>query len=214
MFRGRFKSQLVKHERYLLYLLAYIHLNPLRVRLITRLDGLDGWTSHRAYMEKDPAPEWLTTKVLGSQFDSPAQMKEWILRLHQKAEPWPEGMGLKDGWFQWHLCPVDMREEVIPEDEKGISEQSFIDAICQVTGASSTRLREHVRGPLGNPERRFAVWAFRTSTYCTYKEIGSCLDMTVEHVARDVRRLRGNIPRLSDWMDEWLERFPSKVTIV
>jgi putative transposase len=78
LFRGRFKSQLVKYEAYLMYLVAYIHLNPLRAGLITRLDGVRGWTSHRRYMGKDRDPEWLTTKVLAGQFDSSEEMKALI----------------------------------------------------------------------------------------------------------------------------------------
>ena len=106
LFRGRFKSQLVRYEAYLMYLMAYIHLNPLRAGLITRLDGLRGWTSHRRYMGKDQEPEWLTTDILAGQFESPEEMKTLILKFHQKALPWPEGLNLGDGWFRWHLCPT------------------------------------------------------------------------------------------------------------
>ena len=74
LFRGRFKSQLVKYEAYLLYLLAYIHLNPLKAGLITRLDGLQGWTSHRNYMGKDPDRSWLSTGFFADQFESPGEM--------------------------------------------------------------------------------------------------------------------------------------------
>jgi len=39
VFRGRFKNQLVENEEYLRFLVAYIHLNPLRAHLVTRLDS-------------------------------------------------------------------------------------------------------------------------------------------------------------------------------
>lgn len=40
VFRGRFHSQLVRQETALPYLLAYIHLNPMRAGLVKRLDAL------------------------------------------------------------------------------------------------------------------------------------------------------------------------------
>jgi hypothetical protein len=47
IFKGRFRSQLIRDESHLPYLLAYIHLNPLKAGLVTRLYS-HGWTSHRA----------------------------------------------------------------------------------------------------------------------------------------------------------------------
>ena len=214
LFRGRFKSQLVKYEAYLIYVLAYIHLNPLRAGLITRMDGLRGWTSHRRYMGKDPAPEWLTTEVLGALFDTAEEMKAFVLRLHRKAEPWPKGIRLGDGWFLWHLCPVDMKPSAEKSAPRGIPIKNFMKDICEITGVRMTRMKESIRGPGGNPERRFAVWALHRSTYLTYREIGDQLDMTVQHVARDVHRNRGGIEKFSEWTETWLKRYPSKVSIV
>jgi len=60
VFRGRFKNQLVHDEAYLKELLAYLHLNPVRARLVT-LPEEDCWTSHQAYLDLDQRPRWLTT---------------------------------------------------------------------------------------------------------------------------------------------------------
>jgi hypothetical protein len=48
LFQNRFKSTLVDEESYLLEVLRYIHLNPVRSRLAVTLDELDGypWTGH------------------------------------------------------------------------------------------------------------------------------------------------------------------------
>ena len=214
LFRGRFKSQLVKYEAYLMYLLAYIHLNPLRAGLITRLDGLQGWTSHRRYMGKDLEPSWLNTEVLSGQFDSLTEMKEFVLKLHRKALPWPEGLNLGDGWFRWHLCPVDVEQTETSVSQEAVSIDKLIGDICQVTGVNRQRLKRSIRGSGGNPERRFAVWALQMCTYLTHRQIGEHLSMTVHHVAREVRRNKNGITRFSKWTNEWVERYPEKVSIV
>jgi REP element-mobilizing transposase RayT len=215
LFRGRFKSQLVEYEAYLIYVLAYIHLNPLRAGLITRLDGLRGWTSHRRYMGKDRDPDWLVTEVIGGLFDTPEEMKELILKLHRKAEPWPRGMRKESGWFLWHLCPVDLKEKTqAAEAGDGVSITDLLNDICEITRVEMSRLHEPVRGPRGNPERRFAVWALQRSTYLTYRQIGELLEMTAQHVARDIRRSRTGLDGFSQWTNVWMERYPAKVSIV
>ena len=67
LFTNRFKSVLCDRDDYLLQLVRYIHLNPLRARLVRDMDGLDRylWTGHSTYMgiRKD---EWLETdEILG-----------------------------------------------------------------------------------------------------------------------------------------------------
>ena len=214
LFRGRFKSQLVKYEAYLIYLLAYIHLNPLRAGLITRLDGLQGWTSHRRYMLKDRNPSWLSTEVISKQFESLPEMKAFVLKLHQKALSWPKGLNLGDGWFRWHLCPVDVERKDTQNSRETVPIEKLIDDICQVTGVNRQRLKKSIMGSGGNPERRFAVWALQVSTYLTHRQIGEHLSMTVHHVARETRRNKDGIERFTKWTNEWSERYPKKVSIV
>ncbi len=64
LFQGRYKALLVEAEPYLLELVRYVHLNPLRAGLVK--DPADWpWSGHRAYLGRE-APSWLTTdRVLG-----------------------------------------------------------------------------------------------------------------------------------------------------
>ncbi|VAW37728.1 hypothetical protein MNBD_GAMMA01-98 [hydrothermal vent metagenome] len=60
LFRGRFKSILVDQDAYLLQLSCYIHRNPIDSNLLL-VDKLYKykWSSFRAYINKDTAPDWL-----------------------------------------------------------------------------------------------------------------------------------------------------------
>ncbi len=133
-------------------------------------------------------------------------MKAFILKLHRKALPWPEGLNLGDGWFRWHLCPVDVKKET-SDDREGVTVEELVAAICEITGAPPGRLKESVRRRVGNPERRFAVWALQTSTTMTHREVGEVLGMTHHHVAREARRNKAGISRFKEWTTEWLERY-------
>jgi len=52
LFQGRFKSVLVEDENYLKELIRYIHLSPVRAKLVS-LPEQYHWSSHRAYMGLD-----------------------------------------------------------------------------------------------------------------------------------------------------------------
>ena len=214
LFRGRFKSQLVKHEAYLIYLLAYIHLNPLRSGLVTRLDALRAWTSHRRYMDKDGHPDWLNREVFLQQFESQDEMKAFILKLHQKAIPWPDGMNRGNGWFDWRQCPVNLKQPKASVDQVNVAMKELMKNLCQITGVNLQRLRQGIKGSVGNPERRFAVRALARGTYMTHREVGEQLGMTTQHVAREVRRNPEGIACYHEWMEKWREKYPRKLSVV
>ena len=57
LFQGRYKAFVVDAEPYLLELVAYLHLNPVRVGMAS--DAADyPWSSHRAYLGRELLP-WL-----------------------------------------------------------------------------------------------------------------------------------------------------------
>ena len=67
LFQGRYKSILVQKEAYLLELTRYVVLNPVRARMVA--DPLDWpWSSDRSVVGEAPAPVWLDTDWLLSQF--------------------------------------------------------------------------------------------------------------------------------------------------
>jgi len=65
LFQGRYKAILVESDSYLLELVRYIHLNPIRAKLVKKLTRYP-WSSHHAYLGTETVP-WLTTDWLLSQ---------------------------------------------------------------------------------------------------------------------------------------------------
>jgi putative transposase len=67
LFENRYKSILCEEETYLLSLVRYLHLNPVRAKVISTLEELDGyaWSGHSAIMGKRNYA-WMDTEyVLG-----------------------------------------------------------------------------------------------------------------------------------------------------
>lgn len=70
LFEGRFKAYLVDQDRYGLALVRYIHMNPVRARMVKQ-PAAYAYSSHRAYLGLKVLP-WLTTDWVLGQFGSRA----------------------------------------------------------------------------------------------------------------------------------------------
>ena len=62
LFQGRYKALLVDAEKYLLQLIRYIHLNPIRANMVKNLVEYP-WSSHQAYLGYTKTT-WLTTEFV------------------------------------------------------------------------------------------------------------------------------------------------------
>ena len=63
IFAGRYKSLCVEKEGYLLELSRYIHLNPVRAKIV-KLPEEYQWSSYRYYIGQRNGPDWLNTEWL------------------------------------------------------------------------------------------------------------------------------------------------------
>ena len=67
LLQGRFKSIIVENDAYLMRLSCYIHRNPLRAGMVSRLSDYH-WSSYKIYAYGEKPPDWLLTKPVLSQF--------------------------------------------------------------------------------------------------------------------------------------------------
>jgi putative transposase len=62
VFQGRFKDQIVDHEKYLMSLSRYVVQNPVRAKLVNRPEDW-AWSSYRATAGLDPTPSFLAATL-------------------------------------------------------------------------------------------------------------------------------------------------------
>ncbi len=206
LFRGRFRSQLVRDESYLLTVLAYIHLNPLRAGLVRRLDA-HAWTSHRAYIGAETVPDWLSRDVLLALAGGEAGVARVVGELRSGRQSWPAGFDADSG-------------HITADDEVGISfvppappallplgklpPEMAMQRIRELTGASGEELTAVRHGPGGNAARRFAAWALSESTLLTQTRIGQELGMSAANAAKAAARVRRSRREpLASWKARW-----------
>lgn len=59
LFRGRYLDKIIEDDRYMMELCYYIHMNPLKAKMVKNLDSYP-WSSHHSYKNRNTI-SWLTT---------------------------------------------------------------------------------------------------------------------------------------------------------
>jgi len=200
VFRGRFKSQLVRDESRLPYILAYIHLNPLRANLVTRIDA-ECWTSYRSYLGRRYAPRWVETRYFLDLFGSVRELQRYTLALHRGKTHWPDNLDQQFGFFRTR-DETEHRHGQHAFESRFITPDEAIEFVMRVTGANLRDLHRTTRGRGANPARRFAVWVLRNRTTASLSEIGQVLSMSPGQAANVLTRLDPRIEPFSTWIEE------------
>lgn len=204
VFRGRFKNQLIAAPEHLDYLLAYLHLNAVRANLVARPDE-PSWSSHRAYVGLEGAPDWLTMSHFHGALRGPEGVEDFVRRVHGGAAPWPAALNTASGWLvdgpNTRFAPVARSP-----GPRRLSPAAVEALVCEITGASPAALRTVVYGPKANPARRFAVWALRHETELSITQIARQLEMSPHQAERVLHRLRADGSAIADWRAAWEAR--------
>ena len=74
LFADRYKAVLVDADEYLLELIRYVHLNPVRAGVVARPEDSE-WSSHRAYVGLQKPPAWLDTSEVLALFEDAGDTK-------------------------------------------------------------------------------------------------------------------------------------------
>lgn len=207
VFRGRFHSQLVRGDNHLLTVASYIHLNPLRAHLVRRLDER-AWTSHRAYIGLDAAPDWLERGVVLELAGGKKRFDELVRDYRTGAKIWPDWLDVERGLISYD------DEAPQPEPAAGTSRaevQALVTRILAMCDAHKRELKASQFGPGGNRVRRFAAWALATSTDLTQAQVGQYLGLTANHVARHQAAVTQDERNpIAAWREEWLRETPTR----
>lgn len=140
LFQGRFRSVVVEDGRYLMELVRYIHLNPVRAHLVE--DPADwAWSGHRAYLGKEQLPFLDAGWVLRQFAPEPSPARRAYERFVL------QGMGEGHG-------PAFRSGEV---DARIIGDEGFVEKVLGVSGRTSPKPSLDSVGP----SARLTAWAKR-----------------------------------------------------
>ena len=152
LFQNRYKSIVVEEDRYLLELVRYLHLNPLRAGVVPTLAALDRypWSGHSALVGRTPRP-WQATAAILAHFAARAGRARAAYRafvaegVPQGRRPELQGGGLVRSLGGWTAVAALRRgREAYAADERVLGAPAFVEEVRQAVAA-------HAEGPRPRP---------------------------------------------------------------
>ncbi len=140
LFQNRYKSIVVEAESYLLELVRYLHLNPVRIKLVPDVRALDRspWTGHSALLGRVPRP-WQDTATILAQFGPTRRRALRAYRafvaagVSQGRRPELQGGGLIRSLGGWQAVAALRRgREAYLGDERILGRSEFVEQLRRV----------------------------------------------------------------------------------
>jgi putative transposase len=147
LYQNRYKSILCQEDTYFLKLVAYIHLNPLRAKLVNSVNDLSTykWSGHPAIIGKAEC-KWLDADYVLSQFDTKlstarAKYLEFIKDQHAIGPDTDlSSGGLKKSLGGWEGVEEAKRnKDYWRGDERLLGDSSFVDEVLKISEEAVTR---------------------------------------------------------------------------
>lgn len=175
LFQERHKAILIGSDAYLVELVRYIHLNPVRARLVRRVEQWP-WSSYRAYVGKQPAPSWLTTQtVLGTFSDRRGRAQVAFCEFVAAGQKSTSDLDFKRGNSQAYdaLAPDGYLTKILAKGDRRTAKRrdwrKTVAAVCAYVGVKPADLEKPgrarkpalARGALAYMARQGADWRIK-----------------------------------------------------
>lgn len=174
LFRGRYKSILVDADSYVLQLIRYIHRNPLKTRLVKRLDQYV-WSSHKGYLSKAKKWNWLYKHFVllmltaqksdqiqvYKQFMTQEQDEDLVRVLDGKKPPSMLGSDKFISWIKNRFFKKKKNKEVPASKELAPDLDAIISEVSRYYETKPSLLKSVRRG-IENEPRDVAIYLIRS----------------------------------------------------
>jgi REP element-mobilizing transposase RayT len=208
LFRGRFKNKLILEEEHFYYLLMYIHLNPVRGKLVNHPDQFL-WSSHRAYEDEESCPWWLTTGEMKEYYDTEGGYASCL------------DAAMNGSWtrpFDFDSVLLEARrggrQQLVkqPETKAGVTVSEALKQVVELTGSKKSEILSTKRGAGGNPARAIAIWWLVYGAGQTNSQVGEVLKISPSAVCKILKRIRTDPKqyfgcKISEWKRKLVDKY-------
>jgi REP element-mobilizing transposase RayT len=179
VFQGRYKAILAQKEAYLLELARYVVLNPVRARMVrTAADW--PWSSYRAMIGEEQAPDWLETRTILAAFgETEAAAVEHYARFVA------EGKGQSAPWEQLENQVFLGSDSFVESMRRTLPQNRDLREVAQAKRRPTAKtLPEYAHD---HPQRNDAIVAAYRSGGYTLRDIGDFFGIHYSRVSKIVR---------------------------
>ena len=225
LFQNRFKSILCQRDSYFLELVRYIHLNPLRAKIVDNLDDLDKYKfcSHSVVLGRNKKVEWQNTKEVMLMFgDSLSKARRSYRSFIKKGIAEGKRQDLSGGGLLrsaggWEGVKALREEKVYQKnDERILGDGNFVEQVMssaeeamerryklRAEGVDLDRLTFRVSKIFGIKEKeiwspgkfRRIVEARSVLCYWAVRELGVSMTMLSREMGISVAAISGSVIR-------------------
>lgn len=198
LFQGRYKAVLIDGDSYLLELIRYIHLNPVRACMVNDHEEYP-WSSHRAYLGKEFLP-WLTTEWMLGRFGKSvakarAGYRTFVLDgLGEEYRPEFHG-GREDSRLLGDDSFMDKCLASLGDIPLRLTTQEIVDKVCHAYNIDEATLKMQSQQRVASEARAVIGWLARELGCATLSDVGKLVN-------RDVGSISSSVSRLSYRMQE------------
>ncbi len=202
VFQGRYKAILIEDDSYLLAVSAYIHLNPVRKKMLKKAEEYP-WSSLKYFIGKVEKPEWLECERILSFFGQRGGKGyiEYVYGNQGREEDIFQqvqyGFILGSSEFAQEVMEkVKNRKDKLREySEKNLIHQpyGFDEIISGVQYVYGVEKEEIFKKKRNNEARKMALYLLKSLTPLTLKEIGEKFDMDYAAVSDMVKRFHKSL---------------------
>ena len=192
LFQGRYKDILVDSDQYLLELIRYIHLNPVRANLVADPENYS-YSSHRAYSGLVAAPPWLTLDWGQSQFEDYLEFMGGTVKeeMEQQLRNGNEAGRILGGERFVQELAVKTgnnhnKRSLTPEELVEVVAEVFKLEAWEITGPSRARDLAEARA--------MVAWLGMDECNLTLTEISKYLQRDLPTMSKQVKNLRNRPP--------------------
>lgn len=202
LFQGRYKAVLVDGDRYLLELIRYIHLNPVRAGMVEAPEDYP-WSGHRAYLGKEVLL-WLTTDWMLGQFGkSAARARDRYISfirdgLGEEHRPEFHGKGGEDSRLLGDDSFVDKCLSGSDGIPLRLTAREIVEKVCRVYDLEEAELKTQSQSRNTSEARAVAGWLARELGCATLSDIAKLVNRDVGSISSAVRRLSNRMQQTRD----------------
>jgi len=210
LFQGRYKAVLVDADSYLLELIRYIHLDPVRAGIAN--DAMDyAWSSHRSYLGMETL-SWLETDLVLSQFAKRLKTcrkryMEFVQSGKKEGNREEFHRGGEDGRVLGNNSFLESVLENPVRPSPGIKLADIVVYVSAQYGVSQKELRSPTRNRVASEARAVVGWLARRLGAASTKAVALYFRRDASTLSRSIGKIdvEARKPgRLRDRLDEFI----------
>jgi putative transposase len=190
LFKGRYKAMLIEKEQYQLEVIRYIHRNPLKAKLVQRMED-HPWTSHRAYLQAAHQPPWLEKDSILQEFGTDREQAQRAFCAFVDGKPdefyekevsksrWPCALGTPSfkAWVKETFVQPKKDQKEIPqitETLRSADPEALLKRVCQEVPCSQDTFKKPRLRAYSLPRRAY-VYLAREHLKLPCRDLGDML---------------------------------------